>query len=223
MKVTIPDVITEDLAEETGWHIGDGSMNFYNNRGKSKVVYQLRGHIEDDRPHYIERIKPIFDKLYRTNISLREMPSTRVYGFQIWNSELVKFKQKLGLPLGKKFELSIPEVFLKDVTLVKATIRGIFDTDGSIYLEKKNGKLYPRVYIKTISKNLSEQLFKIFSALGFMVTVFSQLDNKDFNRQRAYTINIRGVEMLHKFIKEIQPKNSKHLAKYKRFLDSKAL
>ena len=223
MKVTIPSKISEDLAEETGWHIGDGSMNYYKNQGKMKGVYQLRGHIEDDKPHYIERIKPIFDKIYGTNISLREMPSTRVYGFQIWNDSLVRFKQSLGLPLGKKFELSIPEAFLNDENLTKAVIRGIFDTDGSIRLENKNNKVYPTIYLTTISKKLAYQLLEILNKLGFRTTVYSQLNNKDFNRQRAYKINIRGVEMLHMFIKEILPKNSKHLAKYGYFLKSKAL
>ena len=42
--------ITPELAEEVGWHIGDGSMNFY----KGKGLYQLRGHIEDDKEHYIK-------------------------------------------------------------------------------------------------------------------------------------------------------------------------
>jgi len=36
----IPKKITPELAEETGWHIGDGSMNYYNNKGKLKGIYQ---------------------------------------------------------------------------------------------------------------------------------------------------------------------------------------
>jgi len=30
----IPSKISCELAEETGWHIGDGSMNFYKNKEK---------------------------------------------------------------------------------------------------------------------------------------------------------------------------------------------
>ncbi|HDZ61079.1 MAG TPA: hypothetical protein ENH46_05215 [Candidatus Pacearchaeota archaeon] len=93
--------ITPELAEEVGWHIGDGSMNFYNNKG----FYQLRGHIEEDKAHYLLRIKPLFERLYGIKINLREMPSTRVFGFQIWNDNLVKLKKNLGLPLGKKFDI----------------------------------------------------------------------------------------------------------------------
>jgi len=105
-------LISSELAEETGWHIGDGSMNFYNQDGKMRGLYQLRGHIEDDKQHYLDRIKPIFESIYGIKINLREMPSTRVFGFQIWNDELANFKLKLGLPLGKKWDISIPKDFL---------------------------------------------------------------------------------------------------------------
>ena len=46
------ETVTEELAEETGLHIGDGSMNFYKNKGELKGLYQLRGHMTDDKEHY---------------------------------------------------------------------------------------------------------------------------------------------------------------------------
>ena len=98
------------------------------------------------------------------------MPSTRVFGFQIWNNEIVKFKQNLGLPLGKKFELEIPKEFIDKKELLTACIRGIFDTDGCLYLEKKNNKLYPRIQISTISLKLSEQLANLLNSIGLRTT-----------------------------------------------------
>ena len=223
MNILIPSKITSELAEETGWHIGDGSMNYYKNHGKIKGIYQLRGHIEDDKMHYISRIKPLFKKIYNLNISLREMPSTRVFGFQIWADELVEFKQKLGLPIGKKLDISIPEIFLKEKKLKLSVLRGIFDTDGSINLEKKNNKLYPRIYISTICPTLASQLFNIFNEIGLKATKYSEIYNKHFNRQRNYRITIRGEKMLHQFMNIIRPKNPKHLLKYQKFLKSKSL
>jgi len=216
----IPKKISKELAEETGWHIGDGSMNTYKNRGKQKGFYQLRGHIEDDREHYEKRIKFLFKKLYNLDIKLREMPSTRVFGFQIWNDELVNFKKRLGLCLGKKFEIEIPKIFLPEDELKKAVLRGIFDTDGGIYLEKKNNKLYPRLAITTISFKLSEQLLKSLNEIGLRTTRHSQFYPRGLNRKRTYVVVIRGVKMFHKFMKEISPKNSKHQRKYRKFLES---
>ncbi|MFA5019988.1 MAG: LAGLIDADG family homing endonuclease [Candidatus Pacearchaeota archaeon] len=220
--MNIPE-ISPELAEEAGWHIGDGSMNFYKNYGKLKGIYQLRGHIEDDKEHYLIRIKPFFKSLYGIDVSLREMPSTRVFGFQIWNNELVEFKKKLGLSLGRKLNISIPAVFLKDDILVASVLRGIFDTDGGIYLENKNNKLYPRLEIRTISLKLANQLQYNFNNLGLRATMHSELFNKKVNRQKTYVISIRGEEMFHNFIKTIKPANPKHMSKYRKFLDSKSL
>ncbi|MDP3992169.1 MAG: LAGLIDADG family homing endonuclease [Nanoarchaeota archaeon] len=219
----IPSNISMELAEEVGWHIGDGSMNFYKNRNKLRGIYQLRGHIEDDKEHYEKRIKPLFEKLFKIKLSIREMPSTRVVGFQIWNDDLVNFKKNLGLPLGSKYEIGIPKIFLSNVDLKKAIIRGIFDTDGGIYLQNKYKKLYPRIYITTISFKLSEQLLKLFNGFGLRATRYSQLYNKEFNRKRSYIITIRGVEMFHRFMKEIAPQNPKHIQKYRVFLNSQNL
>ena len=148
------------------------------------------------------------------------MPKTRVFGFQIWNDELVKFKQGLGLPLGKKFNITIPKLFLTNEKLKIAIIRGIFDTDGCVYLEPKNNKLYPRMHIATISQKLGDDLLKILTDLGFRTTKYSQLSNKDFNRQRTYIISVRGTEMFEKFIKIIKPANPKHIRKYLSFKES---
>lgn len=215
MKITkFPDKITSELAEETGWHIGDGTMNFYKNHGKEIGLYQLRGHIEDDKPHYLMRVKPIFKNLYGADISLREMPSMRVFGFQIWSSDLVKFKQNLGLTIGPKLDLIIPEKFLENNDLKISVLRGIFDTDGCIYFEHKNHKHYPRIEITTICKRLVEQLKNLFIELGLRATIHKSNYTIKGNRKQAYRVVIRGEEMLEKFIKVIKPANQKHIAKY---------
>ncbi|MFA7707916.1 MAG: LAGLIDADG family homing endonuclease [Candidatus Pacearchaeota archaeon] len=219
-NILLPSSITPELAEETGWHIGDGSMNYYNNKGYRKGIYQLRGHIEDDKQHYLIRIKPLFKLLYGIDISLREMPSTRVFGFQIWNDNLVKFKEKLGLPLGKKFDVAIPEIFLNNNHIRIAVIRGIFDTDGCIYLQPKYGKLYPRLEITTISLKLAEQLLDLLNKLELRTTMHKICPSQEGERLLYYKVNIRGVEMFYKFMELIKPANPKHIKKYKFFKES---
>ena len=218
-NIFIPNCITPELAEEIGWHIGDGSMNFYKNKGKLKGIYKLRGHIKDDKEHYLIRIKPVFKILYNFDLNLREMPSTRVFGFQLWSNKLVNFKVKLGLPLGKKFKIVIPPSFLENKELKIAVVRGLFDTDGGIQLAKRYGKLYPIIYIDTISYELNLQLLEIFKEIGLRATSYPILDSRG-NRQNLYKINIRGNEMFDKFMEIIKPANPKHNSKYSRFKES---
>lgn len=221
MKITsFPKCISKELAEETGWHIGDGTMNYYTNKWykSQKGLYQLRGHIEDDKPHYINRIKPIFKFLYNIEISLREMPSTRVFGFQIWSNDLTKFKESLGLKPGPKLNVKIPEIFLQNKDLKIAVLRGIFDTDGCVYLEKKKKKLYPRIEISTISKKLIEQLLRAYEELGLRANFWNQKIRK--NKKQAYTVRICGNTMFEKFMQIISPQNPKHINKYNFFKES---
>lgn len=63
-NIKLPTQISEILAEEIGLHLGDGSMNFY----KGKGFYQLRGHLRDDKQHYIERIKPLYNHLFNLRL-----------------------------------------------------------------------------------------------------------------------------------------------------------
>ncbi|MDP2907807.1 MAG: LAGLIDADG family homing endonuclease [Nanoarchaeota archaeon] len=216
----LPEKITPDLAEETGLHIGDGSMNFYEKRYGQKGLYSLRGHIIDDREHYEERIKELYQNIYNLRIPIREMPVTGVFGFQVWSDSLVNFKNKiLDLPLGKKLNVKIPSQFLKKEELSTAVIRGIYDTDGNLYLEKKNRKLYPRIEITSVSKELSMQIHKLLRKLNLRATIYTE-PKKQKNWNNRHHISVRGEEMLEKFFKIIEPKNPKHLKKREYYLNS---
>ena len=103
-NVILPEKPTEELAEETGLHIGDRTMNFYYNGNGYKGSYAFRGHIVDDKEHYDKIIKRLYSEIYSLNLNLRKMPNDGVYGFQKWSNDLVNFKHKvLGLNLGKNW------------------------------------------------------------------------------------------------------------------------
>ena len=209
----------ELLAEETGMHIGDGSMNFYANNGRNRGLFQLRGHISDDKEYYEDHIKTLYKELYGISVSIRRMPSTGVLGFQLWSDELVDFKGKLGLPLGKKGDIKIPEIFFTKKDTKTAIIRGIFDTDGCVYLERKRGKIYPRVEIRTISTPLAEQLMKIMTGLNIRATRYKTI-RKNKNWRDVWCINVRGFTEVREFFTKVKPKNPKHLNKFSKLVSS---
>lgn len=217
----IPTKIDELLAEETGLHIGDGTMNFYKQKNKIKGSYQLRGHIIDDKLHYKKRIKIIYKELYNVNVPLKEMKKTGVFGFQIWNNPLINFKSKiLKLPLGPKKEISIPYQFLNKKSLKMAVIKGIYDTDGCLYLEKKRNKsLYPRVKFTTTSNILAKQIKKELVKLNIRATHYFH-KRKEINWNDLHSVEVRGEAMLVKFFAIINPGNPKHIQKYERYLDN---
>jgi hypothetical protein len=206
--------ISSELAEEKGWHIGDGTMNFY----KGKGSYALRGHIQDDKKHYQQRIKPLYKEIYNLDVSLRDMPSTSCYGFQKWSNELVSFKyKKLSLPLGPKLNLEMPSILVRKYA--KDIIRGIFDTDGNLYLEKKNKGLYPRIDIANTCLNLLLKINKTLYKIGLRSTVYTE-KRKQENWKDLHRLNVRGEKMLVKWFKIINPQNPKHMQKCQFYLDN---
>lgn len=217
-KMNLPTEISSLLAEEIGWHLGDGSMNYY----KGKGFYQLRGHIQDDKGHYLTRIRNVYKTLFNIDVSLREMPSTGVYGFQIWSTKLVDYKNKIiGLPLGKKECFSIPTKIFQNKKLSVHFLRGYFDTDGCLYLEKRNGKLYPRVEMASISEKFIQQLKEVLEYLGFKLSYYIERRQKH-GWQDLHRIIIRGNNMVEKWFSEIKPANPKHLKKFNKLKSGSA-
>lgn len=207
-QITLPTCLTLDLAEEIGLHIGDGSMNFYSNKG----LYQLRGHIIDDKNHYETQIRELYVKLYNLKINLREMKSTGVIGFQIWSDGIVTFKHNiLGLPLGEKGQIKYP-LFLNTKDLFFAFLRGLFDTDGSLYFENKRGKPYPRLEIKSTSEPLSLEITKRLNKYGIPATCH-KYKRKEKNWNDLYSIVIRGYSSVGKWINLIGSNNKKQKEK----------
>ena len=206
----IPHNISEDLAEETGIHCGDGSMNHY-----KSYVYSLEGHIKDDREYYINHIKNLYKKLYNIDVRLRDRINAGVFGFQLGSKGLVTFKScRLGLPLGIKSNIKIPEIIRKSNNKVLAAfIRGFFDTDGGIYLERKNNKLYPRIKINNNSEIIMSELKELLRD-NFKFNLGFWKDNK------SYVLVIRGENNFNKWMNLIGSNNPKNIRKYENWLTS---
>ena len=101
-------------------------------------------------------------ELYNLDIRLRERKCAGVYGFQIGSKGLISFKKSLGLPLGSKKNIEIPKIILNaKKEIISSFISGFFDTDGGIYLEKKNKKLYSRIQIVNYSNKIMFQLGEV--------------------------------------------------------------
>lgn len=209
MKIQLPNEPTPNLAEEFGIHIGDGSMNLYKNKGLTSIAIDPRD------KDYMNFIKGLYKKLYNVDVKLRTW--SRAYGFQLSSTELVEFKNKFGLPLGKKENIKIPEWIKKNKQFQKACLRGIFDTDGTLYIETKYNKPYPRIQISSISEPLIEDIYSILIDFEFKVSKWKETF-KNKNWKPRYVIALRGYKQLQKWMKEIGSNNPKNLIKLKKLV-----
>ena len=115
---------------------------------------------------------------------------------------------------GKSISVKIPkEIIGSGEKFINSTIRGIFDTDGCVFLDKRKiyKNIYPRITLQMISKELHEQLKSYL--LGKFSLYCAEKDIEEKNR--AYYIEVYGIKQLKKWMGLIGFSNKRHLDKVK--------
>lgn len=180
------------LAEVLGALAGDGHIS-----GISHEI-SITCSSEFDK-EYIDYLKILFER--KLGMSFRISLHGSAIRLKTYSKELASIlHREYGSPIGeKKGNLKIPKVFENNLELMKAYIRGLFDTDGSVYLRRKNDIV---VEIINVDRLYLESLKVVLNKIGFICGVSGK--NLYFYRK----------DMVKKFFDEIEPANPKHLKKY---------
>src|SRR3989344_1510567 len=158
--------ITRDLAEVTGALIGDGCLSKfwsrYDNCFRYEVVFTGSG---DELPYYETFVQPVIYKAFGSSSKPFLRPDDGSSRFHIRKRNVFDFFCWLKIPVGKKSRTAqIPKVIFNNGLFLKACLRGLWDTDGSIYrVYSKQYKNHSRCYDKQLAmqyKTSSERLAK---------------------------------------------------------------
>ena len=191
--------LTPGVAEFVGVLIGDGYVYIKNHHYVIGIVGSPKTDLE-----YFDYLKKLILQEFAISVKIKY----RYRGLRIvfGSKEVVGFLCKdLGMIFGKnKSEnVFIPNVILKDKKLIKSTIRGIADTDGSIFVAKKPGILkYPSIEITTSSYSLALQLRKVLTGLDFRVANIWNYKSK-FSKRTTYKLPLNGRENIKKWVNKI--------------------
>tara|TARA_Y100000310_G_scaffold310802_1_gene356417 strand:- start:1052 stop:1798 length:747 start_codon:yes stop_codon:yes gene_type:complete len=202
-----------DLAEETGIHIGDGSLGIYHSKNKTtKHAYTYCGHVIDDMA-FSRYVKSLITKLYGLS-SPYEQILTNTIILCYSNKLLVRYKNRLGLPLGKKGNITIPNWILRNKSYANSCVRGIFATDGCLHFQKKYREIpyYPQISISSISKPLIEQIIQILNSQGIKSTISRNCTIGTRHPNMVWVLYVYGVKNLEKFVSAVGFLNPKHAA-----------
>lgn len=211
--------IDGDMAEILGIHIGDGCIS----KNERYSEYYLGGDLKEEREYHDNWVGPLFNKkvmipLFNKKVVYKEHPKVGVYGFYIFNKDLVNFFKELGISHGSKINIGIPEKILSDKNLSPRFLRGLFDTDGNIYFDKnrsaknpKNNR--PNIKLGTVSKKLIDQVFILLTNLGLHPIMKKPYKGKR-NKNEVYTVLIYRKSDIEYYIKNIGFKNPKHQTKW---------
>jgi len=111
---------------------------------------------------------------------------------------IYNFFENLGFPCGAKNKtVRIPNI-LYNSEMVKDVIRGIFDTDGFLYLDKREiyKKPYARIGFSTKSKVLFQQVKNLF--LKRKYKIYKRIDK----RSDIYHLELYGNRQIRKWLLE---------------------
>lgn len=194
--------LSKELCEFIGAFIGDGCI------GKCGSYYfvQFTGHSELDKEYHLNTVIPIAKKLFNLIPSVRYIDNT--IRISLYSKKLISMlHERFGMPLGPKSKtVEIPkEILNSNPSNVFFTIRGIFDTDGCVFIDKRKIYLkpYPRITLQTVSKPLYHQLKNYFN-------LYHRENMK--GKQNAY-IEVYGHVQIDKWLKLIGFSNRRHLSK----------
>lgn len=147
-KISFPEKCAE-LAELFGIILGDGGIT------KRQVTITL--HKTDDRM-FAEYVKSQMEKLFQTEVALRERRNTNVISIVISRTALVNYLEELGLGKGNKVkqQAKVPEWITENDEYAAACLRGLFDTDGCTYVDKHviSGNLYLNIGMNFTNRSL---------------------------------------------------------------------
>jgi hypothetical protein len=199
-----------NICEVIGAFIGDGFFNCYKNK-----LYQVEfsGDNKLDLKYYEEKIIPFIQEIIPTLRPHIYFPKDKnAIRIVFYSKEFFCFlKDFLGFIPGKKsHSVFIPNKIIANKDFIYPTVRGIFDTDGCVFLDKrkKYKKIYPRITFQTVSKPLFEQLNHILSEKFNLYTRFNE-------RRQIYIIEIYGINQVKYWMKIIGFSNQRHLDKIK--------
>ena len=194
--------------EIIGIMIGDGSVLYYPEKGVYGI--EISGNVDEEK-EYFEMISFSLEKMFgkKPRISIKYSPKGRCLKLVLWGKSIAEYFIKNGVTPRKTYTSRIPTPFLS-WNKCRYVIRGLFETDGSIYFSHSKAKslypTYPRLEIKTVSLELANQLYSLLKKQSFHVHIRKT--------ESTYCIYISGVQMLNRWVREIGFTNERSKTKY---------
>ncbi len=199
--ISIPSY-SKNLAEFTGIVLGDG--------GITKYQLTISLHMFDDK-QYGEFVVNLIKQLFKVPISIYPRNKDSVNSYVVSRIALVQFcAEHLNIKQGNKMKqrVDIPNWVKRNKQYSIACVRGLIDTDGSVFTHryKVKGKeyQYKKLAFTSFSKPLLYSVYKILQDLGLNARI-----------ARGKDVRIDSIADMEKYFKIVGSHNPKHLKRYR--------
>lgn len=193
------------LSEFMGIMIGDGGIQ------ERQIRISLN---KETDSQYMDFIVKLIKKLFSITPKIYFRKNSKGVDIAVSRTELVYFLLKLGLKKGNKLyqDIEIPSWIIDYKKYSLLCVRGMIDTDGSIFLETHTLKnklySYPRLNFTSASGKLILQVYKILKDNGFNPTI----------RRSGRSLQLEKLKEICKYFKVVGTSNPKHLKKMQKWL-----
>ncbi len=212
--------LSPDVAAETGIHIGDGGLFIRTGKAHGAYTYGITGHALEDQLYLIGTVMPTVSSAYdlhRAGLYInRELTWVNL---RYQSKAVALFKHEtLGLPNGRKTNISIPMQICHDARLMRHLARELLATDGVLgfYNAGRNGPhKYPRIQIKLKACPVIEQLANFLrSELGIHVSCRSnRATHEGWHTSLQQILQINCFEDIDTWSREIGFSNPSHISR----------
>jgi len=133
-NIRIPEK-DEKLAELVGIILGDGNIHSFKGKKSTSYMVRIAGDSNTDREYLLGYVKPLCDYLFDLDSKIFKHRTHNELLVIINSKKVVEFLTSIGMSTGNKIknQVTIPNWIYKDNRLLRACIRGLVDTDGSVY------------------------------------------------------------------------------------------
>lgn len=190
-----------ELAELVGILLGDGGI------AKYQVVVTLNSETDKE---YVIYVASLFKKLFGVTSGVHKVRGSLAINIAVSRSRLVKFcVEKLGLKIGNKVrqQVDIPQWVKNNKEFQIACVRGLVDTDGSIFTHRyrSNGKYYSykKFDYTSVSQPLLHSAYEILKSNGLHPRPY-----------RGKSLRIDSIADMKKYFEIFGTSNPKHLKRY---------
>jgi intein/homing endonuclease len=190
-------VLTEQESEILGILFGDGSLS----RTERSVQIAITGNKVDDEIYLLDHVRTLFLKVFDLELTSRYRQGENTMDLYRHSKKIALILHSWGMPFGlKKLEVLVPKLEV----IPNAFIRGVFDTDGSVY--RKYGP-YAQIQFKAASRSLMNFIRE--HLVGFHPTHL----RPDETKVRFSLCRQNEVD---NFFRTVSPMNPKHLGRLMR-------
>ena len=203
INVTVPihrPIKSTELAEFIGIMLGDGGM--------TKHQLRITLNYKDDK-EYIKFVIKLIRKLFKVVPSIYLDIKNSVSDIAVSRRELIKFCERIGLKTGNKVkqQVDVPDWIKKNKKFQISCLRGLVDTDGSIFIHRYrvNGKWYSykKLDFSSQSKPLRKFVYKTMQDISL---------SPRFSQEKS--VRLDSIRDMKEYFLIVGSHNQKHLRRY---------